>query len=83
MRQNSPVAKLDLDAVRQAVSSGRLDALIGMRECLWLDAKGEPYKLGNPRDDAELAKDVVALANARGGLLIIGLETNKEGLGKL
>jgi hypothetical protein len=73
------MAALDLDQVREALTSGHVDALVGQRECKWLDAKSEPYKLGDPREDAELLKDAVALANAHGGVLVIGLETTKQG----
>jgi Putative DNA-binding domain len=75
MRQTSP---MDLDEVRRVLADGRLEAMVGVRECGWLDAKREPYKLGQPKQDAELLKDAVALANARGGVLVIGLETTKQ-----
>jgi Putative DNA-binding domain len=78
MRQTGVMAQLDLQAIRDALASGRPEALIGMRECMWLDAKSAPYKLGDPKQAVELAKDVVALANARGGVLVIGLETAKQ-----
>jgi hypothetical protein len=78
MRQTSPMEHLNPDEVRRVLGAGRLEALVGMRECSWLDAKREPYKLGNPQQNAELLKDTVALANARGGVLVIGLETTKQ-----
>jgi hypothetical protein len=79
VRQTGLVAHLDLDGVREALRSGRPEALIGLRECKWLDAKREPHKLGHPKQDAELLKDAVALANARGGVLAVGFETTKGG----
>ncbi|MER8186656.1 hypothetical protein [Kitasatospora sp. NPDC094015] len=66
------------DAYR-AVVSGRLGDLIGQRECRWLDAKKEGYKLGNPAADAELCKDIAAFANLGGGLVLVGFETRMEG----
>lgn len=75
----------DLVVIQNAASalrglrSGGLDAVLGLRECVWLDAKGKPYKLGHPAQDAELCKDTTALANARGGLLLIGYETDRRG----
>jgi len=39
--------------------------VLGLRECVWLDAKGKPYKLGHPAQDAELCKDTTALANLK------------------
>jgi hypothetical protein len=77
MRQTSPV-DMDLSEVRRVLGDGRLEALVGMRECGWLDAKREPYKLGQPEQDAELLKDTVALANANGVVLVIGLETTRQ-----
>jgi hypothetical protein len=65
-------------AARRALHSAGLDAVLGLRECLWLDAKEKPYKLGHPAQDAELCKDTAALANARGGLLLIGYGTARR-----
>ena len=65
-------------ASRRALRSAGLDAVIGLRECAWLDAKEKPYKLGHPAQDAELCKDAAALANARGGLLLIGYGTARR-----
>jgi hypothetical protein len=62
-----------------AVRSDGLESVIGLRECAWLDAKEKAYKLGHPAQDAELCKDVVALANAGGGLLLIGYGTDRRG----
>lgn len=44
-----------------------------------LDAKGQPYQLDRPKSAAELAKDVVALANTSGGVIVIGLRTRRKG----
>lgn len=73
--ENCPVSVASADEAREAVTSGRLERLIGSRECEWLDVKKEPYKLGNPASDIELLKDVGALANAVGGVLMIGFDT--------
>jgi len=62
-----------------ALRSAGLGAVIGLRECVWLDAKERPYKLGHSAQDAELCKDAAALANARGGLLLIGYGTARKG----
>lgn len=66
-------------AALRAVRSGGLDDVIGLRECAWLEAKEKPYKLGHPAQDAELCKDAAALANARGGLLLVGYGTAQKG----
>lgn len=60
--------------LRQARAADR-----GPRECAWLDAKGQPYQLDQPKSAAELAKDVAALANTSGGVIVIGLRTRREG----
>lgn len=64
-----------VDEAREAVATGQLERFAGTRECGWLDVKKEPYKLGNPASDIELLKDVGALANAAGGILLIGFAT--------
>ena len=57
--------------------------LIGQPETAWLDFKGQPYRLNksDPRRDKEcfeLARDVTALANASGGIILIGIRTELE-----
>lgn len=61
------------------LAAGRPERLIGVRECAWLDAKGQPYQLDQPKSAAELAKDVAALANTGGGVIVVGLRTRREG----
>jgi hypothetical protein len=46
----------------------------------WIDFKGEPYDLSSARGRFELAKDVAALAEARGGVIAIGIQTRLEPL---
>ena len=65
-------------AALRALRSGALDSVVGLRECAWLDVKEQAYKLGHPAQDAELCKDSAALANARGGLLLIGYGTARR-----
>jgi hypothetical protein len=53
--------------------------LLGLAECGWLDAKDGIYQLDDPAGAEELAKDVAAFANAKGGgLLLVGFSTRKE-----
>lgn len=58
-------------------------ALVGLFESEWLDAKETPYVFKSPdkgRNDAakrELAKDVTALANAGGGVIVLGFDCEK------
>jgi hypothetical protein len=53
------------------------DALIGLMESEWLDAKETPYHLDSPKQKLELAKDVTAFANAGGGIIVIGFDCEK------
>jgi hypothetical protein len=76
---NDPMVIRDASAALRALRSGGLDAVIGLRECAWLDAKEQPYKLGHPAQDAELRKDTAALANVNGGLVLIGYGTARRG----
>jgi hypothetical protein len=70
-----------LSTARQAfelVKIGQIAALLGMRECEWLDAKQAAYDLKTGGDlwKLELSQDVASFANAeQGGLVIIGVGT--------
>ncbi|MER5274357.1 RNA-binding domain-containing protein [Streptomyces sp. NPDC002809] len=73
------MAATDLHEARSALRAGRPAALLGLRECSWLDAKREPYRLREPKHVEELAKDVAAFANtSTGGLIVIGIGTRAE-----
>jgi hypothetical protein len=68
-----------LEHARQALYRGDPEALLGERECAWLDVKGGIYPLELPKGAEELAKDVAAFANTpHGGLLVVGFTTRKE-----
>ena len=60
-----------------ALERGDDDALLNVEESIWLDAKGEPYSLHRNDEKWELAKDISAMANAKGGLLVIAARTTK------
>ncbi|MER6566295.1 ATP-binding protein [Streptomyces sp. NPDC001093] len=69
-----------LEHAREAVRIQAPEKLLGLRECVWLDAKRDPYHLSSPAQIEELAKDVAAFANApSGGLLVLGISTRREG----
>jgi hypothetical protein len=61
-----------------ALASGRFDDLLGSRETDQIEFKSEPYVLETKRQKWELAKDVASLANAGGGVLVIGATTRRE-----
>jgi hypothetical protein len=55
------------------LDAGDFDALIGEAESAEVDFKREPYRLDEPAQPFELAKDITALANIEpGGLLVVG-----------
>jgi hypothetical protein len=70
--------KLDLDKIRAILESGSLDELKGTVEDARLECKAQPYKLTTDRQKQELAKDVSGLANAAGGIIVIGAKTRKR-----
>jgi hypothetical protein len=61
------------------LESGDFDEFVGALEALEVEFKGEPYRVDD-RDSQkfELAKDVSAFANAFGGVIIIGAQTERE-----
>lgn len=65
------------DEIEEILSSGRFDRFIGQAESEILECKREPYRLELDKGAFELAKDVAAFANASGGFLVVGLETER------
>lgn len=66
------------DDVLKILESGNLQAFIGISENEWFECKQAPYHLKNPKQKQELAKDVVALANSAGGVILLGVKTEKN-----
>lgn len=64
--------------VLEKLETHDFEALIGLVESEWLEAKGSPYPLCSPKQKLELAKDVAAFANAGGGIILIGFDCEKE-----
>jgi len=71
---------LTREQIVEFLRAGTLDRLVGAIEDDVMDAKGEPYHLGGDRGCRELAKDVSAFANARGGIILIGARTERSPL---
>jgi schlafen family protein len=65
-------------AVVDLLRTGRSAELIGQRESPQLEFKLEPYRLADDRQKYELAKDVSALANAAGGVIVVGIRTQRD-----
>lgn len=55
-------------------------ALVGTAESDQLEFKGQPYGIDQLRHKLELAKDLSALANAGGGVIVLGARTEKDPL---
>src|SRR5215471_12760421 len=64
--------------VLERLEAREFEALVGLVESDWLDAKETPYHLDSPKQKRELAKDVAAFANAGGGIIVIGFDCEKE-----
>jgi hypothetical protein len=64
--------------VLEELGTRNFDALIGIAESVWLEAKETPYPLDTPKQKLELAKDVSALANSGGGIIVIGFDTSRN-----
>lgn len=71
---------LTIEEIVSLLESGGLNDLLGVMEDDHLECKAAPYRLGQDREKMELAKDVSALANAHGGIILIGPQTEREPL---
>jgi Putative DNA-binding domain len=60
------------------LGGGDFDQFVGAPESLEVEFKGEPYRLDQEGQKFELAKDVSALANAAGGVIVIGARTERD-----
>jgi len=60
------------------LENGHFDELIGAVEDQHLECKAAPYQLQHEHQKQELAKDVYALANADGGIILIGVKTERN-----
>jgi hypothetical protein len=59
------------------LAGNRPSQLLGTPESSQIDFKKQPYDLGKDKGRWELAKDVAGLANLDGGVLVIGVRTEK------
>jgi hypothetical protein len=71
---------ITLAEVASILQSGDFIRLFGVLEDDHLECKSAPYSLDQEREKMELAKDVSALANADGGIILIGVQTEQEPL---
>ena len=61
--------------IKLILEQGTFDKLIGVIEDDWIEFKGVPYKLDSDFEKQEFAKDISGLANADGGIILIGVKT--------
>lgn len=64
--------------VLEILRTGLFDDLIGKIEGAELECKAQPYAVDAEAGKRELAKDVSALANASGGLILIGIKARSS-----
>lgn len=69
---------LTAEEVNALLASGDFDRLIGVEEGELLECKAAPYQLEHEHQKSEFAKDVSALANAKGGIILIGVRTERD-----
>ncbi len=61
--------------VQEITRNGRFADLLGLRETNEVDFKSHAYDCATPRGKRDLVADVVSLANAAGGVLVLGVKT--------
>jgi hypothetical protein len=61
--------------IAELLIARRFDALTGTAEHEQVECKSAPYRLDDDAQRQELAKDVAGLANANGGVIVIGFRT--------
>lgn len=69
---------LSKDEVSGILASGDFDRLKGALEGDILECKTAPYQLDQEHQKLELAKDVSALANAKEGIILLGIRTERD-----
>ncbi len=52
--------------------------IVGTAEAGWIEFKRAPYRLAEHRQKLELAKDISAIANYGSGVLVIGVQTERD-----
>lgn len=73
-----PPKELNPQEIRKILESKEYHKLVGIVETEGVEFKGEPYRVDNNLQKQELAKDVSGLANSKGGVIVIGVKTEKH-----
>jgi hypothetical protein len=71
----SHLSKVEIEAI---LVSGDFAPLKGTHESETLECKAAPYQLDHEHQKLELAKDISALANAKGGIILVGINTERD-----
>ncbi len=66
------------DEVGEALAQRKANVLVGQLETEQVEFKFSPYRLNEERQKRELAKDVSALANGSGGIIVLGMRTERD-----
>jgi hypothetical protein len=69
---------ITLNQIKAILESGNFGELITAIEDEQLECKVVPYQLSQDHQKQELAKDVSAFANANGGVILIGVRTERN-----
>ena len=72
------MANLTPGQIIDCLARGEENRLVGVEESDQVDFKLAPYALDAPHQKWELAKDVAAFANRRGGVIVIGVRTERR-----
>ncbi|MEP7042888.1 MAG: ATP-binding protein [Dokdonella sp.] len=66
------------EEIIRLLESGKFEDLIGVFENERLECKQQPYDLESDKNKVEFSKDVSAMANADGGVILLGYRTEKQ-----
>lgn len=69
---------LSLNEIRSILDSGDFNKFIGAVEDAQLECKEVPYQIGQDHLKQEFAKDISGLANADGGMVLLGIKTKRH-----
>lgn len=64
-------------ALFEALGSASHQLIVGTTEADWIDFKSEPYRVDAARGVRDLVADVASFANGRGGVIAIGVATER------